>query len=75
MPLADFNIVAVDPVVTYFKSGDPGSFFFSYFKIDQVLTGIGTQIAELIQFCVESFGNNASLPDDHRRILDDGSLQ
>ena len=59
--LRDFEIVAEDGVELYFQAGDSGALAFALFDLGQDLFAVAADIAERIEFLLDSLMNDAAL--------------
>ena len=72
---ADFNVIAVHPVVANFQGAYAGALFFPGFHIKQILAGVFTDVAQFVQLFVKALTDHATFPDDNRGVVDNGALQ
>ena len=71
----NFDVVAVYPVITHFQRADPGTLALTSLNVQQELACVLADIAQFVQFFVKTFADNTAIPDNHRRVVDDGSFQ
>ncbi|KAG1549843.1 hypothetical protein G6F50_013324 [Rhizopus delemar] len=75
LALADFDVIAVHPVVAHLQGGDATALALALFQVDQELVGMGGQAAQLVQLLVEAVGQHAAIAQLQRRHLGDGAGQ
>ena len=71
LALADLDVIAVHPVVTQPERRDAGTRFFARLEVEEVAIGVRGDRAQLVEFLVIAFGDDATVAHEHRRRIDD----
>ena len=71
LSLADFDVIAMHPVVAEFQRGDAGARLLACLQVEQELVRVFGDGAEIVEFVVVAVGDDAAVADEHRRIVND----
>ena len=71
----DFDIVAMNPVITDFEVVDAAARPLPGFQLNQELAGIGAQGSQFVQLCVIALANDAAIPNNHGWVFYNGVTQ
>ena len=72
---AEFDVVAVNPVVAHFERAYAGSLAFASLEIEQIGVGVAGQGAQFIQRSVVARGNHAAIAGGQRRLFHHRAFQ
>src|SRR5207248_10500683 len=70
----DLDVIAEDGVELHFERLDADPLAFPLFDVRDVALAVVAEIAQLIEFLIDSIANDAAISEAQRRLGDDGAL-